>query len=266
MPSPISRLGSAETKPKILLMWGTHPNESAVTEYLANKLKPLLEQRGFDVIIKQIPEELTLHGVAKKGLGVYEPEQEWAKYIESQKRETVANFVFDLHTSAITFYNLNRKHRFLQARHTDNYDAALDINQGPPIFTYRYPEYTFLGLEFPAEYKRARKEWLDLYEKYKDSHDPNNDKRRFMAEADLNATKNAGLLSERVLGKVVYLIDRKLKVQLGINHKPRTDPFRQKTEKEIAIRIEKERRKRVALKTRMLEYLRRRLPIRFRPR
>jgi len=251
MVNPVSRLGLAEQRPrpKIVLVYGVHLNEKAVTEYLATKLKQLLEARGFDVEVKEFPKEKTIHALAETKKQINKPLEteelsrlfedaylEWKEYMTKLSQN--CDFIIDLHNSS-TFRDLIlKKSKFFSGRAvpvtkffksdptnplTLYYDEKLKIN--------------LVMLEMPAKYKLARYTWQEISHPW---HRQSPD--YFKIEADLSATIKAGFLSSIVIAKFAHLIDTTVKTRLGIYHTPRTLPFKPKADKETAKRIEMQRK------------------------
>lgn len=237
-----------EKKPKILLVWGVHPNESAVTEYLANALKPLLEQRGFDVEIFPMPHELTIHHSAENGK-LQELYMLQRALILLEQKQKNANFVFELHTTPDAKFEHNsgmpiRKPKFFQARYERTEGEFDTLYHEIPIITTTEPQENYFQLECVAKYKPANKKWWDLYDQITKSIPDNEDlKRRLLFDANLKETQNANFLSSRVIAKIIHLIDTQLKRKLDKYKIPKPySEFKPKTDKDTAKKLELRRR------------------------
>ncbi len=226
---------------KILLVWNTHPNESAVTQELARLLKPLLEARGFEVEIAKIPEDLTIHFVFAQESKYKKPNI--LPFLLKKKEESQAQFIIDLHTTPDSPYNIRRP-KFISARSRNIMPTLIEPFDAPILLEYLGNSNSNLSglysLEFPAKYTKARKNWRDAFEIVLEKSRSDSAtldsrvKHYFYLETDLRATKNAGYLSQRVLAKTTHLIDTEVKTRLRVYQPPRTEPFRPKTDKWIS--------------------------------
>ncbi len=248
-----------QVRPKIILVYGVHLNEKEATQELANKLKPLLEARGFDVQIVEFPEDKTLHELIKKcktseeideviTSGAYMTGEQWLKQFNN-----AADLVLDLHcTSNQNYKDVNilrnpeiyelRKPKFWSARVTDPTNRKADPKNPLFIKNKKTPENNnAFVLEFPARYKQARQEWRDIIINRIGPIRGMFVGDYFYREVDLPATKNAGYLSPLTIAKFTHLIDTEVKTRLGIYHAPKTPPFKPKRYKYSSIDIERER-------------------------
>ncbi len=246
------------TKPKIVLVWGVHPSESAITEYLSTILKPLLEARGFEVKIIQYPQEFTINNLVKRPkfnklneFGEYEMVTGERIFTRIERNNPDATII-DLHTTNETriqsLFKI-RKPKFWSV----NY--ANDFRKGRPTAFLKAADYfdleNYYVFEMPAKFKPARQEWLEWvgktdYDKY------------FAQEADLNATKRMGWLSPRLIAKIVHFIDFHIKSET-IYSEPRLEPNKPKANENVAIRIEQQRKQKQEQRLKLLRTLRERM-------
>jgi len=242
-----------QKKPKIVLVWGVHPNESAVTEYLAKKLKPLLELKSFDVEIIKYPEDLTLHKIIQNPNNNSDSVEKITinnyKLFFTQIRNKYPNHaIIDLHTtpeSRVLKKTLIRKPKFWKANVSEDFGNSKPLLILTPLHRELLLSNIY-AFEMPSKFKKARPNWAVYKRTSKNITDP-----YFDIEADLPATLNTGYLSQLVFAKLVHIIDTIIKTRLEIYHVPRTKPFKPKTDKETAIRIEQQRKQRQLLRERI---------------
>jgi len=215
-----------QKKPKIILVYGVHLNESAVAEYLTKQLEPLLKARGFDIEILPFPKDLTLQELAKtiKPDELYNKVYSiWDTWINQISK--TCDFVIDVHNANpkdLTFKDFSlRKPKFWPTRVIDFSKKQYD-KYDPLSIRYNQQYENLFVLEMPIIHKPARQEW----QKFKSLSDW-----YFGVEADLPATIKAGYLSPQVIAKFAHLIDTTIKTKLKIYHSPRTLPFKPKSDK-----------------------------------
>jgi hypothetical protein len=222
-------------EPKIILLWGVHPNESPVTEYLIPRLKPLLESRGIKVEVVEYPRYKSPNELAhlpwpspEKFIAI-EPILR-AKFQNELKERYPGAIIFDIHGYFRTRSLKNRPPRFLKGRLEETI---------PQYFTYNTPDILFaenngvVTLEFPTMF----------LEDPKFAHLMNTDYNfpQLVYKSSLELTKAQKWLDYIVLRKVAHLIDFVTKTKLGIYRKPKGEPYKPKLDKETAKKNEREK-------------------------
>jgi hypothetical protein len=261
-------------RPKIILIHGQHPNESAVTFTLAKLLYPLLTARGFDVIIEEFPKQDTITELFMTNQ-YNTPEEIYADLIRREnefynklRRLHNTNNLITLHTTPSTNYELRTLFKPIKEKSPKLWKAR-EVNLGIPneLTLSQDRETGVTILEMPAIYNfplsdRHIPEVMDRFNKLKftDAYSKlvhRNILRYFLEHSNLERTIKAGYLGNTVVTKFAHLIDTTIKTRLGIYSAPRRMPFKSKTDKETS--IQKEIKKKPELRDKLLLLLRKRM-------
>lgn len=212
---------------KILLIWGEDQNESEVTKTLANLLKPLLEKRGFEVEIAQMPENATLHYNAEHNGDPRQPVHDQIEYTVRKKIETRSQFVINLHTQNTTM-GINRNPKFFSAREFKFDENFIFGKIGDAPIGLAEVTKGFFVLEIPAKYVAARTEWIRLLKNFQSQNKPVSEPYYFQFQTDLKKTIDAKLLNPLILAKIAHLINTTIRTKINEFHSPRRLPFKTK--------------------------------------
>jgi len=210
---------------KIILVWNTHPNESAVTLPLARLLKQALEKRSFEVRIQKIPFARTFHGARRDG-DLFPRKSRRCGFIEEIQKRNKNCFIIDLHSTEDKIYFEHAKNPDPEVAKGDPKKWSVGISMHPNIkgatkdvaFEIGYENMFRYTLEVIAKYRRSSGvfsklqapfcfEYGELQQKY------------FSRQADLKATKATKYLSPVLLRKIVIAINKAIKTDLRITNK-----------------------------------------------
>jgi len=232
---------------KIVLCWNWHVNESPVTGSLAKLLKPLLESRGHEVVIKKVPFRDSFHGMHKEdsmiSLSTEGTSGKHEQFFNKIERENPDSIILDLHTTALKNMLIAlkqadegffRKVSRWKARTLDSRPQLFDTI--PPILIF--PSGTgarCLTVEIPFEHRAISKPLRSLGKKTikssKKSGETSIVNRYFTDQADLKKTKAANFLSPTVVRKLAHLIDDTVNTEAGVYRRPRGPKYQKKGSK-----------------------------------
>ncbi|MBU2476175.1 hypothetical protein KKG83_01760 [Candidatus Micrarchaeota archaeon] len=204
---------------KIILVWNTHPTESAATLPVARLLKTDLEKRGHKVSIQKVPFIKTLHGSSNQ------TESNVAQTFSKQYPES---FVIDLHAGPddkLVLPHRRGKPKKLRTEYTSTFFS--DFTKNAPALA-RSDNLYFL--ELPAKFTESRGIFKRKSQNVKDSI-----KHRFERQADLKQTKASNYFTERVIRKIGHKIDDAIKFpdkQWALQKKNKSNDKRQKKKSE----------------------------------
>ena|SRR3989344_4204826 len=203
---------------KIFLIWNIHPNESPVTKPLAEKLKPLLEKRGFEIQIVKIPFSQTIPGKYLQGEYSFHPTDEW---IKAFRLEHPGAFVIELHsTPDYDMFDQFYTEKPRDLKKIRNWRAAeyvLWLSKGE--LELHHGDLRHYAIEIPAVYRDAPPGLYALT-----AHADPRHYKYLRRVADAKESQRKNYLDPLAIRKLAHLIDATLKTAMKKYRQPRFPP------------------------------------------
>lgn len=227
---------------KIFLAWNTHRDESPVTEQMAERLKTVLEKKGHDVRIVEIPWRMSTWGH-------FTEYTKWAESLGKRSRVLLKKlyrknpgaFIFDLNCTPNEKYfsagivPMGRKITRIKnwkARETEKgYNAIAHLQ----IFPDPLGRPDVWAVEFPAAYAQHPKS----LGRYLHSHYVGGASEK---DANLKASESMNFLSPLVVRKLAHLIDSNVNTRLKRYRETRGEKFKPKGSRKFSKSMLRRRR------------------------
>jgi hypothetical protein len=242
----------SEQKPRIVLVVNVHPNETPITKHLAKLLKPALENQGNIVDIVTVPKERNLfEQLANMNLTKItfkQLQRAWHRsldWLQGEKSKNKDAVFIELHSTLDEkMFNYAKqsdrtknpskistwKAKLVPTRTISDDPLSGNVIQAP--LTVRKIGKRHFEVEITAKYKESsqnhQKMLAAIDEHLIDQKTgqkmklPQKVRNYFVRDADLLSSKRANYLHELVIRKIADVVNKSVKMDLGIFRTPAT--------------------------------------------